>query len=83
MFFSSETECMRSGHFLQKLLKLPERPREQILRVHRVILSGSNVESRTEGYPFQFFWHCAIFLNIFCLQSVPLSILLESPLVIS
>ena len=59
-FFRQTTECMRSGYFLQKLLKLLDqvRTREQILNVSRVKLSRYNVEysvDETEWSSFHFF----------------------------
>ena len=61
-FFCQTTECMRSGYFLQKLLKLLDqvRTREQILNVSRVKLSRYNVEysvDETEWSSFHFFQH--------------------------
>ena len=53
--FRQLTECMRSGHFLQKLLL--DRPWEHILSVNRVKLFGyndeySDITDETEGSPF-------------------------------
>ena len=57
-------EC--SGHFSQKLLKLLDTPREQILIVYTVKLSTYNVEysaDETEAFPFQFFSALCDLLN--------------------
>ena len=66
---------MRSGQFLQKLLKLLEWPRELILSL-RVKLSGYNVEysaDEFEGSLFRFFSAlCDFFSKIFkCLNENP------------
>ena len=63
-------------------------PREQILKVSRVKLSGYNLKNsadKAEGSPFHFFQHCATFFEMFVLSPKgPLSLFnfIELPLVI-